>query len=84
MTATSAVSPGRSASPGSSGSRRNPMVSPAPVTGPFSPKVTWAAGASALSAIAGALPASLAPDTLTTARIATLAGVTEVHHGWRC
>jgi hypothetical protein len=37
--------------------------------------------ASAVSAIAGALPASLAPDTLTTARIATLAGVTEVHHG---
>ncbi len=27
---------------------------------------------------------SLAPDTLTTARIATLAGVTEAHHGWRC
>ena len=84
MTATSAVSPGRSASPGSSGSQRNPVVSRAPAAGPFSPEVTWAAGASAVSAIAGALPASLAPGTLTTARIAALAGVTEVHHGWRC
>jgi hypothetical protein len=81
MTATSPVSPGRSASPDSSGSQRNPMVSRAPATGPFSPKVTWAAVASALSAIAGARAASLAPDTLTTAKIATLAGVTEVHHG---
>ena len=72
MTATNAVSPGRSASPSSSGSQRNPVVSRAPATGPFSPEVTWAAGA---------LPASLAPDMLTTARIATLAGVTEVHHG---
>jgi hypothetical protein len=81
MTATSPVSPGRSASPDSSGSQRNPMVSRAPATGPFSPKVTWAAVASALSAIAGALAASLAPDTLTTAKIATLTGVTEVHHG---
>ena len=81
MTATSAVSPGRSASPDSSGSQRNPMVSRAPATGPFSPKVTWAAVASALSAIAGARAASLAPGTLTTAKIATLTGVTEVHHG---
>lgn len=81
MTATSAVSPGRSASPGSSGSQRNPMVSRAAATGPFSPEVTWAAVASAVSAIAGARAASLAPGTLTTARIATLAGVTEVHHG---
>ena len=80
MTATSAVSPGRSASPGSSGSQRNPVVSRAPATGPFSPEVTWAAVASAVSAIAGAPPASLGPDTLTMARIATLAGVTEVHH----
>ncbi len=84
MTATSAVSPGRSASRGSSGSQRNPVVSRAPATGPFSPELTWAAVASAVSAIAGALPASLAPDTFTTARIATLAGVTEAHHGWRC
>ena len=81
MTATSAVSPGRSASPGSSRSRRNPVVSRAPATGSFSPEVTWAAVASALSAIAGARAASLAPDTLTTARIATLAGITEDHHG---
>ena len=81
MTATSPVSPGRSASPDSSGSQRNPMVSRAPATGPFSPKVTWAAVASALSAIAGALAASLAPDMLATAKIATLTGVTEVHHG---
>ena len=42
---------------------------------------TWAAVAGALSVIAGALAASLAPDTLTTAKIATLTGVTEVHHG---
>jgi hypothetical protein len=34
MTATSAVAPGRSASPGSSGSQRNPLVSRAPATGP--------------------------------------------------
>jgi hypothetical protein len=84
MAATSAVSLGRSASPGSSGSQRNPVVSRAPATGPFSPEVTWAAVASAVSAIAGAVPASLAPDTFTTAKIAALAGVTEVRHGWRC
>ena len=84
MTATSPVSPGRSASPGSSGSRRNPQDSRALATGPFSPEVTWAAVASAVSAVAGALRASLAPDTLTTAGIAMLPGVTEVHHGWRC
>jgi hypothetical protein len=84
MTATNAVSPGPPASPGSSRSQRNPVVSRAPATEPFSPEVTWAAVASAVSAIAGALPASLVPDTLTAARIATLAGVTEVHHGWRC
>ena len=81
MTATSPVSPGQSASPGSSGSQRNPAVSRAPATGPFAPQVTWAAVASALSAIAGALAASLAPETLTTAKIATLTGVTEVRHG---
>ena len=80
MTATSAVAPGRSASSGSSGSQRNPVVSRVPVTGPFSPEVTWAAAASAVSAIAGALPGSLAPGTLTAARIAELADVTEVHH----
>ena len=81
MTATSPVSPGRSASPGSSGSQRNPVVSRALATGSFSPEVTWAAVASAVSAIAGALAASLAPDTLTTARIATPTGVTGVRHG---
>jgi hypothetical protein len=81
MTATSPVSPGRSASPDSNGSQRNPMVSRAPATGSFAPTVTWAAGASALSAIAGARAASLAPGTLTTAKIATPTGVTEVHHG---
>ena len=81
MTATSAVSPGRSASPGSSGSQRNPMVSRALATGSFCPKLARAAVASALSAIARALAASLAPDTLTTARIATPTGVTEVRHG---
>jgi hypothetical protein len=84
MTATSPVSPGRSASLDFSGSQRNPMVSRAPATGPFAPGMTWAAGASAVSATAGALPASLAPDTLTAARIATPTGVTEVRHGWRC
>ena len=84
MTATSAVSAGRSASPDSSGLQRNPVVSRAPGTGPFSPEVTSAAVANAVPAVAGALLASLAPGTLTTARIATLAGVTEVHHGWRC
>ena len=84
MTVTSAVFPGRSASPDSGGSPRIPVVPPVPATGPFAPEVAWAAVASAVSAIAGALPASLAPDTLATARIATLAGVTEVRHGWRC
>ena len=58
MTATSAVSPGRSASPGCSGSRPNP--------------------------IAGALVASLAPGMLTTAKIAMLIGVAEVHHDCCC
>ena len=81
MTATSAVSPGRSASPGSSGSQRNPMVSRALATGSFSPEVTWAAVASAVSAIAGVRAASLAPGTLTAARIATPTGVTGVRHG---
>jgi hypothetical protein len=57
------------------------VVSRVPATGPFSPEVTWAAVASAVSAIAGVLPASLAPGTLTAARIAALAGVTEVRHG---
>jgi hypothetical protein len=81
MTATSPVSPGRSASPDSSGLKRNPQDSRAPATGLFAPTVTWAAVASALSAIAGPLAASPAPDTFTTARIATPTGVTEVHHG---
>ena len=82
MTATSPVSPGRSASPDSSGLQRNPQDSRAPATGLFAPTATWAAAvASALSAIAGALAASPAPDTFTTARIATPTGVTEVHHG---
>ena len=84
MTATSPVSPGRPTRPGSSGSRRNPQDSRAPATWPFAPTLTRAALAGALPAIAGALAASLAPDTLTTARIATSAGFTEVHHGWRC
>ncbi len=81
MTSTSPVSPGRSASPDSSGLQRNPQDSCAAATGPFAPTVTWAAVASAQSAIAGALAASSAPDTFTAARIATPAGVTEVHHG---
>jgi len=80
MTATSPVSPGRSASPDSSGLKRNPQDSRAPATGLFAPTVTWAAVASALSAIAVAL-ASPAPDTLTIARIATPMGVTQVRHG---
>ena len=83
MTATSPVSPGRSASPDSSGLRRNPQDSRVPATGPFAPTVTWAAVASALSATAGALAASPAPDTFTRARFATPAGVTEVCHGRR-
>jgi hypothetical protein len=83
MTSTSPVSPGRSASPDSSGSglQRNPQDSRAAATGSFAPTVTWAAVASAQSAIAGALAASPAPDTFTAAKIATPAGVTEVHHG---
>lgn len=81
MTATSPVSQGRSASPGSSGWQRNPLVSRAPATGSSSPKVTWVTGASALSAIAGVRAASLAPGTLTAARIATPTGVTGVRHG---
>jgi len=81
MTATSPVSPGRSASPDSNGLQRNPQDSRAPATGRFAPTVTWAAVASALSAIAGALAASLAPDTFITAWIATPTGVTEVYHG---
>lgn len=79
MTAASPVSPGRLTSPDSNGSRRDPMVPRA--SGSFSSNVTWAAAASALSAIAGALAASPAPDTLTTAKLAALTGVTEVHHG---
>ena len=81
MTAASLVYPGRSASPDSDGSQRNPVVSCAPATGSFAPAVTWATGASAVSAIAGARAASLAPGTLTAAGIATPAGVTEVRHG---
>jgi hypothetical protein len=81
MTVTSPVSPGRPTRPGSSGSRRNPQDSRVPATGPFAPTVRRAAVAGALSAIAGALAASLAPDTLTTAGIATPAGITQVHHG---
>ena len=84
MTAASAVSPGRSASPGSSRSQPDPMVSRASATGSASPRVTWAAVASALSAIAGALTACLPRGALATAKIAMLAGVTEVHHGCRC
>jgi hypothetical protein len=81
MTATSPVSRGRPASSGSNRSQRNPQDSRAPATGPFAPTVTWAAVASALSAIAGAFAASLAPDRLTTGRIATPGGVTQVRHG---
>jgi hypothetical protein len=81
MTATCPVSPGRSASPDSNGLQRNPQDSRAAATGLFAPTVTLAAVASALSAIAGAGAASPAPDTFTAARIATPAGVTEVHHG---
>ncbi len=81
MTATSPVSPGRSTSPTPTDRSETRWFSRAPATGPSSPKVTRAAVASALSAIARALAASLAPDTLTTAKIATLTGVTEVHHG---
>jgi hypothetical protein len=80
MTATSPVSPGRSTSPGSNGSQRDPQDSRVLAAEPFAPTVTWAAVASALSAIAVALP-SLAPDTLTIARIATPMGVTQVRHG---
>jgi hypothetical protein len=81
MTATSPVSAGRSTSPGSSGSQRIPRDSRVPATGPFAPTVAWAAVSGALSVIAGALTASLAPDTLTTARIATPTGITQAHHG---
>jgi hypothetical protein len=81
MTAVSPVSPGQSTSPGFSGSQRIWVVSQVPATGPFAPKVTWTAVAGALSAIAGVLAASLPPDAVTTAKIATPAGVTEVHHG---
>jgi uncharacterized membrane protein HdeD (DUF308 family) len=80
MTATSLVSPGRSASPGSSGSQPNPMVSRF-CHWTSSPRVTWAAVAGALSVIAGAVAASQVSDMLTTAKIAMLTGITEVHHG---
>ncbi len=81
MTAVTPVSPDRSASPGSTGSQRNPMVSRVPASGPFARTVTRAAVADALSAIAGVRAASLAPGTLTTARNAMPAGTTQVHHG---
>ena len=81
MTATSPFSPGQPTRPGSSGARRKPQDSRVPATGPFAPTVAWAAVSGALSVIAGALTASLAPDTLTTARIATPTGITQVHHG---
>jgi hypothetical protein len=44
MTATSPVSPGRSASPDSSGLRRNPQDSRAPATGPFAPRIATPTG----------------------------------------
>ena len=81
MTAASAVSPGRSTSPGSGGSQRNPMVSRAPASGRVALNVIWAVVATGLSAIAGVLAVSLAAGTLSMARIVTLTGVTEVHHG---
>jgi hypothetical protein len=81
MTATSPVSLGQPTRPGSGGARRKPQDSRVPAAGPFAPTVTQAAVAGALSAIAGALAVSLTPDTLTTARIATPAGITQVHHG---
>ena len=81
MTATSPVSPGRSTNPGSNGSQRDPQDSRVLAAEPFAPTVTWAAVASALSAIAGAHAASPAPDTFTAARIAMPAGVIEVLHG---
>jgi hypothetical protein len=43
--------------------------------------VIWAVVATGLSAIAGVLAVSLAAGTLSMARIVTLTGVTEVHHG---
>ena len=81
MTATSPVSPGRSGQP------RLQRIAAKPDG--FARSCHWAVRtesdkgrrASALSAIAGALAASLPPDMLTTAKIATLTGVTEVHHG---
>jgi len=81
MTATSPVSPGQPTRPGSSGARREPQDSRVPAAGPFAPTVTRGAVAGALSAIAGALAASLAPGTLTTARIATPTGITQAPHG---
>ncbi len=84
MTATSAVSPGRSARRAPADRSETRWFRALLPLNHSHPEVTWAAVASAVSAIAGALPASLAPDTLTAARIATLVGVTEVRHGWRC
>ena len=81
MTAARAVCPGRSTSPGSGGSQRNPMVSRARATGRVALKVTWAVVAGGLSAIAGVRAVSLAAGTLSAARIVMLTGVTEVHHG---
>jgi hypothetical protein len=81
MTATSPVSPGQPTRPGSSGARREPQDSRVPAAEPFAPTVRRAAVAGALSAIAGALAASLAPGTLTTARIATPTGITQAPHG---
>jgi len=81
MTATSPVSPGRSTSPGSGGSQRNPRVSRAPATVRVVLNVTRAVVSSGLSAIGGVVAVSLAAGTLSTARIVMLTGVTEVHHG---
>ena len=80
MTATSAVAPSRSASPAPADRSGTRWFRALLSLGRVSPEVTWAAVASAGSAVAGALPGSLAPGTLTAAGIAALAGVTEVRH----
>ena len=84
MTVASRVFPDRSTGPVFTGSPRIWVVSLVPAAGSFAPKVTWAAMAGALRAIAGMLAACLVRDAVATAKIATLAGITEVHHGCRC
>jgi hypothetical protein len=81
MTAVSAVSPGRPASPGSSRSQRNPVVSRALATEPSSSEVTWGCRGECRVSHRRGTPGFPGARHAHDARIATLAGVTEVRHG---